>query len=380
VKHAALNATTLRLLQNCELNFLSLAGSRGVTDDWLKPLRASTNTTTTKSTSAHCQEDEANDIVMQAMDESNTVFFNASFEDNSVLEEASSSTSSFHSASSTHQAPDSSTNLKVPRGTPGEMEMSLSSSFEEGKAYLDNSFDNPFVQSPQCFSQRLRGNSVTSSMTLLDLRGSHRLTDKGLMQLSDLSSLEIAKLDSCFSIQGRGLLALSMSHRLHSLSLANCRRLTDEAIMNISHLVSLEALSLDGCRCLTDRSMHAISSLLRLRKIDLSQCDLVTDGGLEHLNDLECLEELSLGWCRSISDTGIRILCSQPGRGIYLHALNLARINITDEGLKHLIKLKVLEELNLNGCSGINSSSLGDVLATMSKLAGLDVSYCPGIL
>ncbi len=38
VKHFALNATTLRVLRNCELGVLSLAGCRGVTDQWLEPL------------------------------------------------------------------------------------------------------------------------------------------------------------------------------------------------------------------------------------------------------------------------------------------------------------------------------------------------------
>lgn len=223
-------------------------------------------------------------------------------------------------------------------------------------------------------------NSPTSSMTLLDLRGSYRLTDRGLRHLSDLSSLEVARLDSCHSLVGRGLLAFSMSHKLHTLSLANCRRLTDEAIINISHINSLEALSLDGCRCLTDRSLAALSGLYLLKKLDLSQCDLITDPGLEYLQDLEEIEELNLGWCRNISSNGVAILTSQPGRSSHLKILSLARCMITNTGVDFLRRLQNLEELDLNGCTGISSSALGKTLQHLANLATLDVSYCPGIL
>lgn len=222
--------------------------------------------------------------------------------------------------------------------------------------------------------------SATANLTLLDLRGSQRLTDKGLLLLSNLSGLECAKLDDCHSIVGRGLLAFSMSHRLHTLSLTNCRRLTDEGIMNISHLVSLEALCLDGCRCLTDRSLQAIAPLFRLRKLDLSQCDLLSDSGLEQLESLEALEELSLGWCRSITSRGLGILTSQPRRSEVLRILRLARCMITDEGVEVLGRLSGIVELDLNGCSNVGSPGLGRVLERLPNLQTLDVSYCPGIL
>lgn len=222
--------------------------------------------------------------------------------------------------------------------------------------------------------------SSTANLTLLDLRGSQRLTDRGLLQLVDLSHLRVAKLDNCHSLVGRGMLAFSNSHSLHTLSLANCRRLTDEGIINLAHLVSLESLSLDGCRCLTDRTLAALGGLYELRRLDLSQCDLITDDGLEHLANLEDLEELSLGWCRSITDRGIDTLTAQSGRNPRLRVLRLARCAITDKGVEYLGRLSALEELDLNGCAGIGGAVLGNALARMSRLETLDVSYCPGIL
>jgi hypothetical protein len=122
-------------------------------------------------------------------------------------------------------------------------------------------------------SSAITSGTTTSSLALLDLRGSQRITDRGLLQLSHtpLLSLEVARLDNCHGITGRGMLAFSRCYRLHTLSMSNCRRLTDEAVVNVSHLGNLMAMNLGGCRCLTDRTLEAIGELHMIRKLDLSQ-------------------------------------------------------------------------------------------------------------
>ncbi|KAL7493090.1 hypothetical protein ACHAWT_002207 [Skeletonema menzelii] len=225
-------------------------------------------------------------------------------------------------------------------------------------------------------------NSPTSTITLLDLRGSQRLSDRGLLQLSrtPLHSIEVARLDNCHGISGRGLLAFSRSYKMHTLSLSNCRRLTDEAVVNISHLGdSLVTLNLGGSRCLTDRSLEAMSGLRGLQQLDLSQCDLITNEGLNNLANLDQIEELSLGWCRLISDGGLEILSEHRNRAQTLRVLHLARCPITDDGLVHLSKLKKLQELDLNGCSKLSSQALSVTLGELVHLVTLDVSYNPGI-
>jgi hypothetical protein len=408
VKHSALNVTTLKVLKNCELSSLSLAGCRGVTDEWLESLNTSSVNVNKSATDEENDDlitirtsfkDKKQDAVTEAALNSyerleeyslqrysndqqySEVFYNASLEDpsnaNIMLEEASCSTSSFLSACSADHNPAHSAGRFScsPSKEDHPMLMESASSTSNYSCLPQGGSVSPSTTYP-----RLRSCSSTTNMTYLDLRGSQQLTDKGLMQLSDLSNLEVAKLDGCFSIQGKGLVAFSKSNRLHSLSLANCRRLSDEALINISHLDSLETLSLHGCRCLTDRMMVAIGSLIRLKKLDLSKCDLITDGGLENLENSEKIAELSLGWCRTLSDNGVRTLCAQPGRAQHLRILSLARIEISDDGLVNIQKLKTLEELDLSGCSSIRSTCLGSVLEKLPQLHSLDVSYCPGIL
>jgi len=359
MQHSALNERTLRTLKNCEIGVLSLAGCRGVSDKWLEPFSTRTPTCSPRLTNSSTPTEEA---CMEVMNLGTVNGTNIQPTYSKDEDDCSVSISSFVSASST---PPSDESINEIMGT----------SIASPQSRLQQDCFIPKLTS----SPSLSTASVASTLLLLDLRGSQGLTDHGLMLLSNLGSLEVAKLDNCHSLVGRGLIALASSCRLHTLSLANCRRLTDDAVINVSHLISIKALILDGCRCLTDRSLVAISNLYELCKLDMSQCDLITNEGLEHLEELEVLEELSLGWCRMISDRGLDILTQQAGRS-NLRVLRIARCAITDTGISYVARLLSLEALDCNGCSNVGSTAMGKVLLQLPKLQHLDVSYCPGIL
>eukprot|EP00591_Stephanopyxis_turris_P001562 CAMPEP_0195512656 /NCGR_PEP_ID=MMETSP0794_2-20130614/4542_1 /TAXON_ID=515487 /ORGANISM="Stephanopyxis turris, Strain CCMP 815" /LENGTH=963 /DNA_ID=CAMNT_0040640493 /DNA_START=271 /DNA_END=3162 /DNA_ORIENTATION=+ len=458
MSHAALNSTTLRVLRNCEIGELSLAGCRGVRDEWFKPLSSRSMRSAISSlppppgptsfcgslTSGYdgmspCTSPVVNPCTMtpsrakmvvncgphasssspdhhvDMMEienlenltmpsvtrdrciEDSHVGFGSSSEDekkmspqdyknimlrplqggDSVASSSSSSSSgtTFVSASSTpfvaHMEEESCADADF-----DSYDVNTSHAASGGDAVRAYKCERSFPP-PQSIPEPP---SITSNLTLLDLRGSQRLTDRGLLQLSNLRNLEVAKLDHCHSIVGRGLIAFAHSFRLHTLTLANCRRLTDEAIVNIGHLTNLTSLSVDGCRCLTDASLVAVGNLYSLQNLDLSQCDLISDEGITNLHSLPYLTELSLGWCRNITDVGIEILCHQPGRERCLKVLRLARCPITDKGVGELECLRGLEELDLNGCSSVGSAALGGALECLGNLMSLDVSYCPGIL
>ncbi|CAB9527421.1 F-box LRR-repeat protein [Seminavis robusta] len=354
VEHSALNATTLGALKNCEIRRLHLSGCRGVTDQWLEPFANANNGGPISLVPGQVGKESAWCFHPDGTAPQHT---SRSREHESIASSCSRSTSSFVSAISKVE-PESDI-----------VDHTSTAELEALEKYEDTIFS--FSTLPE--------NSTASGLTLLDLRGSPKLTDKGLLQLPDLPGLEVAKLDGCHALIGRGLLAFSASHRLHTLSLSNCRRLTDEAIINVSHLASMENLVLEGCRCLTDRALAALPGLSRLQKLDLSQCDLLTDSGLEHLDCLDNLEEVSMGWCRGITNRGINIFTAQPGRE-RLRVFHLARCLVTDDGVDYLGRLSGLVELNLNGCSRIGGHALARTLERIPKLEVLDVSYCPGIL
>ena len=402
IHHSALNATTLRALKNCEIEELSLVGCRGVGDEWLKPF--CTNSPLTGScppplcrASFDREEPDFMDcdihmdweqspnelrqmspqVVKKKWNKTDTqsplLIPKLSSETNASDEESVSSSSSSASGDASFISATSSPDDELRSSSRYENESIAAS-------YSTNADEFADIGEISSFCLGASAVSMASNLAVLDLRGSPRLTDQGLLQLSALHSLEVVKLDDCHSLTGPGLGAFSTSNKLHTLSLANCRRLTDEGVGRIAHLPSIKALSLGGCRCITDRSLHAISSMVQLQKLDVSQCDLVTDNGIRGLYRLEYIEELSIGWCRLISDKGLGALCSQPGRSERLRVLHLARCSITNEGVKQLGNLACLTELDLNGCSKIGSAVLGSVLEKLPKLKSLDVSYCPDIL
>ena len=442
MQHSALTASTLKMFQNCELRSLSLSKSRGVTDSWLTPLSTtkcpslcSANLTPTSnrviltpylissnpkammdlSTQHRGDRMELDDSLGNHTDEE--IFYGTfdTLPTKCANEDSSCSTSSFLSAASNpktcrYEIPINVTNCTILSSSPctdGWMYKSILKD-EERRPSMDEtevsdqltdantrSNENPIPPStpnsscdviPRSFLDGIASfepqSSVTTNVTLLDLRGCQYLTDRGLLQLSNLNNLEIAYFDNCHSLSGRGLLALSNSNRLHTLSLINCRRLTDEGIIHISNcLLSLEVLLLEGCRCLTDRSLAAISSLTNLAKLDLSLCDMVTDQGLHHLKQLRKLYSLSLGWCRKITDEGLNGLTSHPERAENLRVLQLARCTaLTDVGIQYITRLSGLEFLDLNGCNGISSATTGDTIKKLDKLTVLNISHIPGIM
>lgn len=397
IRHSALNATTLRALKNCEIGTLSLAGCRGVGDEWFSPLltRSSAFTSSTATYSVTATKGKASEAFRQvlapseypgdAMDTTDPCHHPSVYHPDVTAiadakranDDASCSTASYHSASSRLivRTPTPTTDM-----TTGRSPTNMDEKVKDGYCFSPIPEDSKPSPIPKPYYSTSKTTIIAAQLKVLDLRGSQRLTDRGLLQLGELSSVEVVKLDGCHSLVGKGLIVFSSANYLHTLSLANCRRLTDEAVINISHLTSLTALILDGCRCLTDRSLEAVSNLFRLQKLDLTQCDLMSNEGLGYLHCLVDIEELSLGWCRSINDKGIEILSSQPSRSEMLRVLRIARCPITDQGVLSLAKLTSLEALDINGCSRVSSTALGAAVGTLSKLESLDASFCPNIL
>lgn len=274
----------MRALSNCELGTLCLADARGVNDEFLMAL-CSSGSFGHRDRSASIDHSggipDSPDLVGNSSAHSSSLIELDSMELDELDEAVDSedydsrSTSSFVSA---YSSPFKSTGGI---GDPGESSPLLPSvlpppeffslSSPSSTTWLKPIARGPLIQPQMPAPLQYRGigasqgngsptfgsgslsfpiNNTTASLTLLDLRGSQRMSDRGLIQLasSPLLALEVAKLDNCHGITGKGMLAFSRSPRLHTISLANCRRLTDEAVVNISHCTSLTSLNVGGCR------------------------------------------------------------------------------------------------------------------------------------
>jgi Leucine Rich repeat len=398
-QHGALNASTLRALSENEFpaSSLTLVACRGVTDVWLQSLMRRPNNNGEAGAAPTLPAMDFFDSSKQR-DHS----FATSQQQQHARRASTSSTDTFVSAAAEEiPSPASDKGIRTPLYEKG-IHPILPSYATPICSKTVKSDDDDSATAPESPTLSLLSGSSSSDScsflpfrrdlyhpyhhaadgwTRLDLSGAARISDQGLAQLApDLTHVQWVKLDHCHALQGPGLAALSQSTAVHTISLAHCRRLTDTGLVHLAHLTHLENLVLEGCRCLTDRSLVAISHMFHLRKLDMSQCDLITNEGLRHLESLSFLEEVSFGWCRNITDAGIETFTNQPHRAEYMRVLRLSRLALSNAGVPHLARMSNLEELNLNGCSGVGSEQLGHVLQQLPRLTCLDVSYCPGIL
>ena len=196
------------------------------------------------------------------------------------------------------------------------------------------------------------------------------ISDAGLEHLASLKQLEFLSLRQN-QIKGDGLKSLAGLKKLKSLdfgchvssAIYGKNEITDEHIKHIEGLQQLIYLGIEGLnvtahklnfprlRSLTLGSAFkpklldnkALGNLLRykdLRHLTVKS-DTVTDAGIALISNLKTLGSLELH-CRSVTDNGIATITGLP-----LTHLELRRVELTDEGLRHISTIKTLERISI---------------------------------
>jgi hypothetical protein len=260
--HRALNATTLRILKNCEFQELTLAHSRGVTDDWLRPL------TTTNS-------DHDDDHGTASMD---------------IMEEKTETTGTTMATSVTTLDLRGSTSLS-----------------DRGLVQLGHMEALQICRLDGCHSILGRGLCVLEKSYLLhtlSLANCRRLQDEAVINISHLVALEHLTLDGCRCLTNRSLEALANLYNMRKLDLSQCDLITDEGLEYLQDLEMLEELSLGWCRLITDEGLNQLTQQPGraefLKILRLARCP-ITDDGVAFLGRLRRLEELDLNGCASLA-------------------------------------------------------------------------------
>jgi hypothetical protein len=99
----------------------------------------------------------------------------------------------------------------------------------------------------------------------------------------------------------------------------------------------------------------------KLRRINLTSCKHIDAFSIYYLKKLPNLDSLDLCYCDQINDLSLKIISDYLPHLKYLDLSYLS--NITEEGLRHLLKLPELETVKVLGCFHIRSyfwSYLGD--------------------
>jgi Leucine-rich repeat (LRR) protein len=157
--------------------------------------------------------------------------------------------------------------------------------------------------------------------------------------------------------------------------------LTDEGLPRLRGMRSLRELSIGPSR-ITAKGLTALASLPSLQVLTLYQADLASGDEWATLGKLSSLQRLTLMHTRSkVTDADVAHLVGlQSLENLALSALviedrkPISRLDVTDEGLTHIAKLKRLERLSLSGAS-ITDDGLQQ-LAVLPELEWLDLQGC----
>jgi len=156
--------------------------------------------------------------------------------------------------------------------------------------------------------------------------------DEGFEALSRSRTIEGIWGRRCYNLKGRGFRALANMPALRALSVS-CRNVEDEALStlpafpaltelmpidvpdagyrHIGRCQQLESLVLMYCRETTDVATEQIAGLSRLKKYFASYTR-ITDRSLEVLSGMSSLEQVTLTACAGVTDAGVKRLVSLP--------------------------------------------------------------------
>ncbi|XP_039359906.1 leucine-rich repeat-containing protein 29 isoform X2 [Mauremys reevesii] len=219
-----------------------------------------------------------------------------------------------------------------------------------------------------------------------------RLTDRGLLGIAELRSLQRLDLSECSLVSGSELVkvcsAPELRPNLASLSFAFCSLLRDSSVLSLARSLSpsLRVLDLSSCVSITNVSIQAIASHLpRLTVLRLAWCKELTDWGL--LGVEEPGEERNHG--RENLEQDPKVLSdsawneSRKRHRASLQALGqlqeldlMACSKLTDRSITKVIRLPALRRLSLSLLPELTDASLVAVARGCQSLEQLSMSHC----
>ncbi|KAG1713042.1 hypothetical protein DVH05_000770 [Phytophthora capsici] len=239
----------------------------------------------------------------------------------------------------------------------------------------------------------------------LQLVGCRNVTDKGVKALCKMANLEKLRVGRCGKLTDLAFDKFAFT-KLRELDVASCR-LSEKAMLKIGQIKSLEVLVIRGCTEIPDDGMRALTELTNLKYFDARHCSKIhsiptewmqlqvlllgytafSESDAAVLQYLTKLRELELRKCRimkrgfqfishlqhlerlelaetALTDFGLMEICNGASN---LKALNISNTEISDNGTTGLAKLKELRILRLDA-PGITNRAL----ANLSFLSGLE--------
>jgi hypothetical protein len=203
-----------------------------------------------------------------------------------------------------------------------------------------------------------------------------QLREKGVAACSKLRFLASVFLSTPNVLTLEDLKGLGRLRRLSELNIEDCADVAVDGLQYLSRCSRLTSLAWKRSS-ITDAALEAIASIPALRTLELDRCWLLTDAGLGHLMSKGVkLTKLILNSCPLITDMGVISLANQPDS--QLETLDLSSLNLTDEGIKALARLRKLTDLTVYDCSNLSDEGFQHLLQHVS-LRRLSLHFVPKV-
>jgi Leucine-rich repeat (LRR) protein len=182
----------------------------------------------------------------------------------------------------------------------------------------------------------------------LSLSSPH-VTDMDLQRLQSMHRLESLDLYGCSNVVGPGLLHLKVVKNLKSLTLP--KAFPEDALQYVAVLGNIESLRIyNASFSASAAGLQHLAQLPHLQELTLKSTD-ITDAGLAPIGNLRRLRSLELRNNRGITGNGLADLA----RLRHLESLDLTDTKVRDDGVAQLSRLANLQSLKLptKGVTGV---------------------------
>lgn len=190
----------------------------------------------------------------------------------------------------------------------------------------------------------------------------HKVDDDIIARLFDrnphlFSSLQTLEVQRCHGVSDNSMKIIATSKHLQHLRLynsSNWRGITNKGIEELSKLSSLKILQLNYFKRITNDGLSKLSTLTSLRELLLIGSCQITDQGIKSLTPLHDLSYLAISLCGTLTDNTLHtISVSFPSLTTLALGYNNPNSYFTDAGLLNLLSLSKLKELRLERTWGL---------------------------
>lgn len=188
------------------------------------------------------------------------------------------------------------------------------------------------------------------------------VTLEAVGKLKSHPNLRVIEFDNCTQIGDEAVALLVTLPKLGDVDLIKSE-ITDAALKTLAGCDTVRQIRIARTK-VTDAGIQSLEAAKQLELLDLLECSLLTNDCAASVGKLTKMRNVRLP--NAVDDSGLAQLTNLKN----LVALGLQYCRVGPEGIKHLVGLKEIKEMNLYGASKVDDQVI-ELLAQLPKLQKL---------